>query len=971
MPKKKDTEQKTASGESVNETTSKDFYIVGIGASAGGLEALESFFDNMPASQNLSFVIIQHLSPDYKSLMAELLTKHTTMEIFQVEDGTAIKPGAIYLIPRKNNMTIFKGTLFLTKKEDGLNLPIDIFFASLAEDQKERAVGIILSGTGSDGTRGVRSIKEAGGMIMVQNEDSAKFDGMPKSAISTGIADYVLPVEKMPEELVNFISGNIKLLNPQDFKSSSSNSLSKILLLVKRKTGVDLSFYKESTIVRRIERRMGINQIHDIERYAEFLEEYPNEILTLYKEILIGVTRFFRDPEAYTAVKNRIIPQIFNDKHKKDNIRIWIAGCSTGEEAYSLAMLFADYNESNELHHEIKIFATDIDKSAIEFASYGVYPESIAADVSRYYLGKYFVKKGEKFQVKPNLREMVIFAYHNVFKDPPFRRIDLISCRNLLIYLQPVLQKKIMSNFHFSLNQKGFLLLGSSETVGENSKYFSSFDPKWKIYSYKGGAKPRERPMELPAEVKGRLSIEDSVKPQYNRQLPKEFENIYEKLIESWFPPCALINEHREIIHIFGETEDFLRLPVGRMDLDILKMAKQSISIPLGTALQKAIKENTPVKFEGISVSSGNGNYPINISVLPLKSGMESRHFTVIFQRKEDISGDEIQAEPFSLEENVQKRIEDLENELQYSKENLQATIEELETSNEELQATNEELLSSNEELQSTNEELQSVNEELITVNSEYQKKIEELSDLNDDMDNLLASTDIGTIFLDENLIIRKYTPPVVHQINIIKSDLGRPLSDLSHKLKYPSFIEDIKKVMEGGDPHETEVQNNQENWLLVKIQPYNSESSRIQGTVISFIDITRQKSAELALMRNQELLMGILESSPSATTMVNEKGRIIFTNGRGEEILGIKRNDLSKMSYNDPNFKITDEEGNTIPEEELPFSRLLKTKEPVDGYVHYIERPDGVRKKIKINGNPMFDENGNIQGAVFSLEEV
>ncbi len=940
------------------EQPKREFYVVGIGASAGGLEALEIFFDNMPPLQDFAFVVVQHLSPDYKSLMGELLRKHTQLSVHEAEDGITVEPGNIYLMPRKKNMTMYHGRLFLTEKEQGLNLPIDIFFQSLAEDRGEKAIGIILSGTGSDGTRGIRSIKEVGGMVMVQAEDSAKFDGMPRSAISTGIVDYVLPVAQLPEELQNFTSGNILIRTPES-SGDGNGHLQKIFMLIKRKTGVDLSHYKENTILRRIERRMGINHVHHIEDYVQLLEESPAEISTLFKEMLIGVTRFFRDAEAFDIIKQRIISEIINSKEAGQPIRIWVAGCSTGEEAYGLAILFDQYCHDNYITNDIKIFATDIDKDAIEFAAHGAYPESIAADAPPSVLQKYFVKKGERYYVVPRIREMVVFAYHNIFKDPPFRSIDLISCRNMLIYLQPVLQNKVISNFQFSLKKEGFLFLGSSETIGESGKYFKNIDVKWKIFRYKGGFKPRGMAIATPDPAfRGApppTEPREEDRSQIQLQPPKRgIDSVYERLIETSLPPCVLVDEQREVHHIFGEVNSYLKLPLGKMNLDVLKMARSDIQIPLGTALPQVIKERKELEFSDIVVGEGDDAHQITLIIRPISDTHGNSYFAVIFRREKDTEDQKAVATKFNVDESVQRRIHDLESELQYAKENLQATIEELETSNEELQATNEELLSSNEELQSTNEELQSVNEELITVNSEYQKKIEELSDLNNDMNNLLSSTDIGTVFLDTSFCIRKYTQPVTRQINIIKTDLGRPITHLSHNLIYESLMTDIETVARTQQQREVEIQNRSGNWLLVRITPYLSDGSTVNGIVISIIDISERKNVALALQRQHDLMMRVLEASPSGITMADRDGKVVFANKRGEELLGMQRDTLSDF-----------------PAEELPFVQVMQTGNPVFDYKQCVTRPDGEQVALRINGNPIYDERNAVEGVVFNLEEL
>lgn len=980
----------------------REFFVVAIGASAGGLEALEKFFDHMPPLTDFAFVIVQHLSPDYKSLMGELLQRHTTMQIAEAADGTVVQPGSVYLMPRKTNMTIYQGRLFLTEKVHGLNLPIDIFFRSLAEDLGKRAVGIILSGTGSDGTRGIRAIKEADGIVMVQSEESAKFDGMPRSAISTGIADYVLPVEQLPGELQNFTTGSLLIAAEDDGGTMlSGTDFQKIMLLIRRKTGVDLTNYKDSTLQRRIHRRMGIRHVDETSEYVKLLESNPQEITILFREMLIGVTKFFRDPEAFELLSSHVIPEIVNAKDIDEPIRVWVPGCSTGEEAYTIAMLLDRYCTHHQLKHEIKIFATDIDKTALETAAHGAYSESIAADASTEILRSYFVSKGERYHVVPRIREMVVFAYHNVFKDPPFRSIDLVSCRNLLIYLQPVLQKQVIGNFQFSLKRGGFLLLGNSETLGDAAKQFQTVDLKWKLFRFKGerdsDSLQRTRPAAAFADEPPRpaeLRLEGSRPPSQPtawhpaapeptapepaaagttpRQRAKAGEPVLERLIETAVAPCVVVNQDRELQHIFGDVSPYLRLASGKMNLDILTMANREIEIVISTALPVAIRERRPVSYSDVTVAHAGERHAITLTVQPLAEQGGVEYYAVIFapQDSGSPSGTLHEATPFNLDTTVETRIHDLEHELQYTKENLQATIEELETSNEELQATNEELLSSNEELQSTNEELQSVNEELITVNAEYQKKIQELSELNDDMNNLLASSDIGSLFLDLDLRIRKFTPSITRRFNVINSDIGRPIKHLSHNLEYTELLNDIHEVRETQHTKELEVRTRDGTWMLLRIRPYISEGGEPGGIVISLIEISALKDAQFALQRKHELLMRVLDATPSPVTTVDERGRLVYCNSAALKLLGIPPLGDDEVSYADPRFEIADDHDNPIAAEDLPFARILTSGRPIYDYHHSIARPDGTRVRLSINGNPVFNDGGAVEGAVFSFHE-
>lgn len=950
-------------------------YIVGLGASAGGLEALEQFFNNLPKVEDFSFVIVQHLSPDYKSLMAEILARHTMIPIHEAEDGMTVKPGNIYLIPRKSNMTIFNGKLLLRDQEHGLNLPIDIFFHSLSEDLGEKAIGIVFSGTGSDGTRGVRNIKEAGGIVMVQNPDSARFDGMPTSAIATGIVDFVLPPEEMPKALLSYISGNRKLANSlKNDKLTDATGMSKILSLIRSKTGVDFSFYKQNTVVRRIQRRMGINQIQTLDEYVRYLESYPAEIQTLYKEILIGVTKFFRDPEGFDVLKNKVIPKLFENKNSRDAVRVWVAGCSTGEEAYSLAILLAEYCDENNLRDNIKVFATDIDRNALEYASSGIYSESIAADASMARLRRYFVPKGDNYQIATQIRERVIFAHHNIIKDPPFSKIDLITCRNLMIYLQPVLQKKVLQNFHFSLNSSGYLFLGSSETVGDTGKLFSPYDIKWKIYKRVGEGKMVPSLTDTMIEPRWtKYSHKVLPVPNMSRQLSNEVENVFEGLIHDYLPPSVLVNENREVLHTFGQVDDFLRLPSGKMNIDITKMARDELSIPLSTALQQAIRKNRDVHYSNVVIADKdkeNGR-SINLKVRRISSGSRNFYFLIVFEPMGLGETQDDEAEKFNLEDNVRKRINDLEQELQYTKESLQATIEELETSNEELQATNEELLAANEELQSTNEELQSVNEELITVNSEYQSKISELTELNEDMVNLLDNMDIGIIFLDDNLVIRKFTPPASEIVNILKNDVGRPLEHLSHNLvDYPHFFKEVRQVFYSEKAYTTEAMTVDKSHFMIKVTPYRTGENKIEGVVLSFVDITDKIQVQRELENERSVISSILSAAPVAVTMVSSEGRITYVNEQAAEILGFTQEQVSTMNFDDPGFSITDIDGNPIDSAELPFVKVIQKGVKVENYIHSIITSKGHKRNLLINGNPVFAKDGKkITGAVFILE--
>lgn len=877
-------------------------FTVGIGASAGGLEALENFFRNMPSESGMAFVVVQHLSPDYKSLMMELLSKHTEMQVKQVTEATRVEPNNVYLIPPKKIMTIKSGVLYLSEKkqEYAPNFPIDIFLHSLAEDIAEKAIGIILSGTGSDGTRGIRAIKEEGGMVMVQEIQTAKFDGMPQNAIATGLADYILGPDKMPNELLKYIKHPFISQN----KSVSADHikediLGEIFTALKNATGLDFTFYKQNTILRRIERRMSVNQIEKLEQYIDYLKQNPNEVSILNADLLIGVTRFFRDAEAFDLMANQVIPEIYLAKSPGEQVRIWCSGCSTGEEAYSLAILCREYMERTGVQNELKIFATDVDNRALEIASTGIYPENIAADLSRERLKNYFIRENEKYQIRKNVRELVIFAPQNLIKDPPFNKIDLISCRNLLIYLQPVLQQRILNGFNFSLNENGFLFLGSSETVGNFTNLFTPFNNKWKIYKSRG----RKTPLDMQNYFSGTISKNRS-KVQMAASMPKQnpsekkqvIDDIYAQKIKPLVPPTVIVNNDLQIVRTYGDVNDFFRLQEGEFSANIARFIRKDISIAVEIAIQKCMREKQDIVYNDVKFNTEDETRRTTIRISPFVDHSTQENFAVV-SFLNSMAGDSAQGDYFEISRESDARIRDLENELQYTKENLQATIEELETTNEELHATNEELLSSNEELQSTNEELQSVNEELITVNSEYQSKINELTDLNNDMDNYLTSTHVGIIFLDRELRVRKFTPQISDAVNLVDADIGRPITHIAFTLDYQDIVSDAEEVIRTLVPVEKETRTKNGKWLLARILPYRTDDNSIDGVVMSFVNITKLKQTEEERLANERKYRTLANNFPNGGVLLfDENLNILLADGLGINEAGFSKHEIEGM---------------------------------------------------------------------------
>ncbi|MFC4700188.1 chemotaxis protein CheB [Glaciecola siphonariae] len=840
-------------------------HFIGIGASAGGLEALQLLLKNLPTKTGACFVIVQHLSPDFKSMMVELLSKHTSMTVENVQDGVLAKPNTIYLLPPKKSMIVAQGELLLSDKvpDAGLSLPIDVFFRSLSEDQQYRAIGIVLSGTGTDGSRGIKALKEAGALVIAQDPESAKFDGMPNSAINTGIVDMILRPEDMGEKLAEYIkhplvSGDAPTLS-EDIEGSQ-DVMGEIFTLLRDKSDIDFSKYKPSTIARRIERRMTIQQVNSLHEYLTLLFKDPHEVSILGKELLIGVTRFFRDDEAFNVMREKVIPNIVEQSKNTGLIRVWVAACSTGEEAYSIAILLQDELSKQGINRDVKIFATDINSDAISEASSGVYSDEIIHDVDSAFLPKYFSKRSAGgYQITQQIRNMVVFATHNMIVDPPFSNIDLLTCRNVLIYFKTAAQKRVMSSFHFALNKTGYLFLGSSENLGELAPHFTVVNDRQRIFTK---ISDKRLPVNTDTtnasagkRVRGAIPSVASLMKSYRGQASSvatiSFAN--ETLITQYVPPCILLNDELQAMHVYGDVSPFTqRLPPGRISTDINDMVNPDISIAVMSAIQRAKQQDTEVFYSDMHTNGSAGIFRLNLRVKYVKEHdipSAPRYYWVIFEVQKDADENAPIPVAFDPNEQARQRIEDLEMELKFSKENLQVTVEELETTNEELQSANEELMSANEELQSTNEELQSVNEELYTVNSEYQEKITEISQANGDLDEVLSLSKIGIIFLDENMLIRRYTEAVKAYVNLREHDLNRPLHHISKNIRYDDMLEDVSKVFETGEQIEKEIKLSYKKVLRVTINPYNYDTvSQLKGIAIVFADVSQVKYTELGM---------------------------------------------------------------------------------------------------------------------------
>jgi len=869
-----------------NEISQRAFHVVGIGASAGGLDALERFFDALPDDTGMAFVVIQHLSPAFKSLMDQLLRRHTKLPIHLVEDGMQVEQNHVYLIPPKKEMIISDGRLLLSEREQNqeLTLPIDVFFRSLAQDCGERAVAIVLSGGGSDGSRGIRDIHEAGGLVIVQDGDSAQFDGMPRTARDAGVAQWVLSPAEMPRVLLDYAAGQERKEPPVGV-ASEPEGISAVYRMLQDEYSIDFTHYKPSTVTRRIERRLSLARSQNIHEYVRHLKEDKLELDVLYRDLLIGVTRFFRDEGAFQVLEQTVLPELFERTPHDRPLRIWVTGCATGEEVYSLAIALSDLMLEFGAR-PVKIFATDVHRGSLERAARAVYDEEAVQNVTPERLERYFLRVGNTYQVVPDLRQMVVFAPHNVIRDAPFTRVDLITCRNLLIYLQPAAQQKVLSLLHFALNRGGVLFLGPSENVGVLARDLETIDKHWKIYRKLSDVRAAQSPRASTLLTEPRLELVTQA-ASASRYSLSQLLPTYDALLEEVMPPSLLVSDRGELIHTFGGASRFLRFRDGRPGLEVFDCVDAELKIVLIGGLKRALVERAPIVFKGVRLETEGQSAVYKVTLRSIqRRNMGTLHVLISF---EPLAAQERVNEPeteIQLDQVSREQLANMELELNHAKQNLQAAVEELETSNEELQASNEELQASNEELQSTNEELQSVNEELYTVNTEYQRKITELTELANDMDNLLSSTDIGTIFLDSELKIRKFTPQIAGAFSLVAHDVGRSIETFAHKMDHPELVGELKHVLSTGARVERELRDVAGKALFLRILPYRTKG-RVDGVVLTLIDMTGLRAAEDALFHERYLLNSLLRSIPDAIYFKDARGRFIRMNHAMSERLG------------------------------------------------------------------------------------
>ncbi|MFW5771051.1 MAG: chemotaxis protein CheB [Spirochaetota bacterium] len=893
--------------ENTNNTESTTFPVIGIGASAGGLEALKKFFTGIKENSGMTYIVVMHMQPEQPSVLADLLQNKTKIPVNFAEEGMPVEPDHVYIINPGRDITINGGIINLPRRSDrGPHHPIDLFFRSLAGELGQYSAGIILSGTGTDGSLGVKEIKNKEGLVIVQSPETAQYNGMPGSAIDTLIVDKVLSPEEMPALLDDYFSG-ITVENKkrhESFKKSEDKWFNRILSILKAETGHDFSNYKKNTIVRRINRRISLNQFTNTQDYLEYIRNDEREVDILFRDMLIGVTRFFRDKKAFAVLKDDILPRLIRNIPDGGNLRVWVPGCSTGEEVYSIAMILYEYLDAHPGRFNIQMFGSDIDMNAIKKAREGKYPSNISVDISPERLKRFFTRDGDYYRIRSEIRDSIVFSIHNVLKDPPFLRLNLLSCRNLLIYLDTSAQKKILPLFHYSLAPEGILMLGSSESIGQFTDMFQTLHSKWKIFKRKEVPESLRRNIEFPTGITRQDIHQENAGQEGQEKGPDLGTLTKDKILELVTPPSVLVDNRGTILHVQGRTGKYLEATSGPPTHNIVDLAREGLRFELSSMLNEASSSDKRISRNRIPVKTDDTTRVINLHVCPLKSPRELEgRYLVVFEEieyEEAVSIDEESRVSF----NGEKKIEALEHELQTTRENHQSTIEELESANEELKSTNEELQSSNEELQSTNEELesskeemQSLNEELQTVNAELQNKVEELSTAHDDMNNLLNSIHIGTIFVDSNLCIKRFTSQATSFVSLIDSDIGRPLENMSTTLKQDTLIEDIKKVISNLAPLEKEIQRKDDTWFLMRIIPYRTTDNGVDGVVVTFINIDDQKKAQRhleELSREKEkahiqILRRVFDMNPMPLAVLDSEGRIIISNTSFDQLMKIR----------------------------------------------------------------------------------
>jgi two-component system, chemotaxis family, CheB/CheR fusion protein len=952
------------------------FPIIGIGASAGGLEAFELFFRAMPPDSGMAFILVPHLDPGHASMLVEILQRNTTMPVVEAKDMTPVRPDCVYIIPPNRDMAIFHGTIQLSIPEQsrGLRMPIDSFFRSLAEDQGERAICVILSGSGSDGTLGLRAVHGAGGVSFVQEPSTAKYDGMPSSAIQSGLSTYILPVEKIAEQLVVYgktiARTGVPLPPPPP---SVSSAITRIMMQIRSRTGHDFSLYKQSTIRRRIERRIVVHNLPDTDAYARYLHENPEEVHILFKELLINVTSFFRDTEAFNVLSGEVFPLIFAGKPENHTFRVWVPGCATGEEAYSIAILFREYMDGIKQEFKIQIYSTDIDEDAIAIARAGIYPANVAIDVTPDRLRRFFTKEENGFRIKKGIREMVVFAIQDLIKDPPFTRMDLISCRNLLIYLEPELQNRIIPAFHYALRPGGVLFLSPSESIGNFTDLFSPIDKKWKIYRVKPSLTSSREMVAPRFPWAGGPPVKETPFAAARTEGVNIAEMTKRVLLQSYAPPSVIIDGTGMILYVHGDTGRYLQPAEGHARMNVTEMAREGLTADIRAAITHASALHTPVTVRNLQVRTNGGMHGVDLTVRPIADPNAMRDLLLVsFQESEPQAAEKQPRARRQAAKKSPKRVEELEQELSYTKETLHATIEEMQAANEELKSTNEELQSTNEELQSTNEELetsreelQSVNEEIVTVNAELQAKIEALTEIENDMKNLLESTNIGTIFLDEHLVIKRFTREATRVFRLAAPDVGRPLADIRSLIPGEDMVADAQDVLDSLIPHESEVCTTGNEWFLVRILPYRTFDNVIAGVVMTFNTITALKVIEDELRLARDYAQSIVDTVREPLVVLNGSFQVISASQSFYQTFGGNPEDIRGRSL----YEIGNRQWDVPTLRDL-LERILPENTNFENFEIEADMPGGGKRRMILNARRMSGERGIPPRILLAIEE-
>lgn len=970
-----------------DEKLSEEFPVIGIGASAGGLEALESFLSNVPEESGMAFVVISHTDPNTVSMLPDILRRKTKLRVSVVAEGAIPEPNRVYLPPSDKDLVIKDRMFHLEErqKRDGLHMPVDRFLRSLAEDRTEQAGGVILSGTGTDGTQGVRLIKEKAGVAIAQSAESARHSGMPQSVIDTGLVDFVLPPQEMPEELIRYFKhpGRIEI-KEKEAEEEAPKMLQKILAFLTNRTNHDFSLYKKSTVIRRIERRLSITGSRNGLEYLEHLRSDGKEVEALFEDLLIGVTNFFRDPEVFAYLKGEVLPELIRRSRDKETLRIWIPGCSTGEEAYSVAMIVREALEEANTTRQVQIFASDLDRNAIEKARHGSYIENIAADVSPERLKRFFSKENRHYNIKKEIREPIVFAVQNVLTDPPFSNLDLLVCRNLLIYLEAEAQQKLIPLFHHILKKDGILFLGSSESIGRFVELFEAVNKKFSIYrkkEVKAGVGPA---VEFPtkghrleyAREETKAGIEEE--PSAAHGIAHATEKM---LLKRYTPTCVVVDRDGRILHIHGRTGKYLEQPEGKPSLQIVDMAREGIGFALISSLRKAATSGEEIRQERLRVQTNGGHQELNLVIRPLSDPPALKdNLLVIFEDLASVSEKEVK-DRGEVAEGESGRVIELDQELARVRQQYQGSMEELESSNEELRSLNEEIHSSNEELQSANEELessreelQSLNEELSTVNSELHSKIEELDNAYGTITSVLDSTHIAILFLDNNLNVKRFTSEASRLITLIESDVGRPIEHISHHLEYGDLTAKIRRVLDTLSPFEDDVRTKEGHWYRMRIAVHRTPENLIEGAVVTFVNIDPQKKAQAQIeeMGNKELAAerqfwrNIVDSVRESLLVLDKDYRIVSANRSFYDTFGLSARQTTGKSL----FKLADGQWDIQELREL-LDQVRSEGKTFDDYRLDHDFDVVGMKKMVLNATVLHGDGEERTGILLAIENV